>query len=78
MAVWVVQCQQRLPAMGGRDEWFEGLRPHLPTTGEAAKFRTAYEVRCDNPTLMVLSLEIGRIEKEWMVEASGRTPKHRG
>ncbi|MET2807237.1 hypothetical protein ABXU70_09630, partial [Mycobacterium tuberculosis] len=31
-----------------------------------------------NPTLMVLSLEIGRIEKEWMVEASGRTPKHRG
>lgn len=23
------------------DEWFEGLRPHLPTTGEAAKFRTA-------------------------------------
>ncbi|MXI81324.1 hypothetical protein GR254_19700, partial [Mycobacterium tuberculosis] len=37
------------------DEWFEGLRPHLPTTGEAAKFRTAYEVRCDNPTLMVLS-----------------------
>lgn len=60
------------------DEWFEGLRPHLPTTGEAAKFRTAYEVRCDNPTLMVLSLEIGRIEKEWMVEASGRTPKHRG
>ncbi|MFV4197451.1 hypothetical protein ACNJQJ_22615, partial [Mycobacterium tuberculosis] len=32
----------------------------------------------EGPTLMVLSLEIGRIEKEWMVEASGRTPKHRG
>lgn len=65
-----------IPRFG--DVQFEGLRPHLPTTGEAAKFRTAYEVRCDNPTLMVLSLEIGRIEKEWMVEASGRTPKHRG
>jgi hypothetical protein len=21
------------------DEWFEGLRPHLPITGEAAKYR---------------------------------------
>ncbi len=35
------------------DEWFEGLRPHLPTTGETAKFRTAHEVHCDNPTLTV-------------------------
>lgn len=41
------------------DEWFEGLRPHLPTTGEAAKYRFAHEVHCDNPTLVLLSLEIG-------------------
>ena len=54
------------------DEWFEGLRPHLPTTGDAAKFRTAHEVHCDNRTLMTLSLEIGRIEKEWTEEAKGR------
>jgi hypothetical protein len=54
------------------DEWFEGLRPHLPTTGEAAKFRTAHEVHCDNPTLMLLSLEIGRVEREWTEEARGR------
>jgi hypothetical protein len=54
------------------DEWFEGLRPHLPTTGEAAKYRTAHEVHCDNPTLMVLSLEIGRVEREWTEEAKGR------
>ena len=54
------------------DEWFEGLRPHLPTTGEAAKFRTAHEVHCDNPTLTLLSLEIGRIEHEWIEEAKGR------
>jgi hypothetical protein len=54
------------------DEWFEGLRPHLPTTGEAAKFRTAHEVHCDNPTLMQLSLEIGRVEHEWTEEAKGR------
>ena len=54
------------------DEWFEGLRPYLPTTGEAAKFRTAHEVHCDNPTLMLLSLEIGRVEQEWTEEAKGR------
>jgi hypothetical protein len=54
------------------DEWFEGLRPHLPTTGEAAKYRTAHEVHCDNPTLMLLSLEIGRVEREWTDEVKGR------
>ncbi|MGA7055218.1 MAG: hypothetical protein WBZ37_28935, partial [Mycobacterium sp.] len=41
----------------------------LPTTGEAAKFRTAHEVHCDNPTLTLLSLEIGRVEHEWTEEA---------
>lgn len=59
------------------DEWFEGLRPHLPITGEAAKYRTAHEVHCDNPTLMVLSLEIGRVEKEWTEEAKGRRLRRR-
>jgi hypothetical protein len=53
------------------DEWFEGLRPHLPTTGEAAKYRTAHEISCDNPTVALLSLEIGRVEKQWMDEAKG-------
>jgi hypothetical protein len=51
------------------DEWFEGLRPHLPSTGEAAKYRTALDVNCDNPTVALLSLEIGRIEQEWDDEA---------
>jgi hypothetical protein len=50
------------------DEWFEGLRPHLPSTGEAAKYRTAHEINCDNATVAVLSLEIGRIEREWVDE----------
>jgi hypothetical protein len=54
------------------DEWFEGLRPHLPTSGEIAKYRTAHEVSCDNPTVALLSLEIGRVEKEWNDEAHGR------
>jgi len=54
------------------DQWFEALRPHLPTTGDAAKYRIAHEVHCDNPTLMLLSLEVGRIEKEWTEEAKGR------
>src|ERR1700753_351433 len=53
------------------DEWFEGLRPHLPNTGEAAKYRTALDVNCDNPTVALLSLEIGRIEREWGDEAKG-------
>lgn len=60
------------------DEWFEGLRPHLPTAGDAAKFRLAHEVHCDNPTLMLLSLEIGRVEREWTEEAKGRRrPRNR-
>lgn len=61
------------------DEWFEGLRPQLPTTGEAAKYRTAHEVNCDNPTVMLLSLEIGRIETEWVNEAKDhpRRPRKR-
>jgi hypothetical protein len=53
------------------DEWFEALRPHLSTTGDAAKFRVAHEVHCDNQTLMLLSLEIGRVEREWTDEAKG-------
>jgi hypothetical protein len=51
------------------DEWFEGLRPHLAATGEAAKFRTAHEIHCDNPTVALLSLEIGRVERQWVDEA---------
>ncbi|OBA59890.1 hypothetical protein A5647_15510 [Mycobacterium sp. 1100029.7] len=59
------------------DEWFEGLRPHLAVTGEAAKFRAAHEVHCDNPTLTLLSLEMGRIEHEWTEEAKGRRRRRR-
>lgn len=59
------------------DEWFEGLRPHLPTTGEAAKYRNAHEISCDNATLALLSLEIGRVEREWMEEAKGRPRRAR-
>jgi hypothetical protein len=51
------------------DAWFEGLRPHLPATGEAAAFRTAHEIHCDNPTVALLSLEIGRVERQWIEEA---------
>jgi hypothetical protein len=50
-------------------EWFEGLRPHLTSTGEAAKYRTALDVNCDNPSVALLSPEIGRIEREWVDEA---------
>ncbi len=58
------------------DQWFEALRPYLPTTGEAAHYRSAHEVRCDNPTVALLSLEIGRIEREWVDEA-GLCPRCR-
>ncbi len=53
------------------DEWFETLRPHLPKSGAAAALRTATDVRCDNQTVALLSLEIGRIEKLWLDEAIG-------
>lgn len=59
------------------DEWFEGLRPHLSIAGEAGKWRTAHEVICDNPTLVVLSLEIGRIEEEWVAESRGSRRQRR-
>jgi hypothetical protein len=58
------------------DEWFEGLRPYLSSTGDAAQYRSAHEVHCDNPTVIQLSLEIGRIEGEWIDEALG--PPRRG
>jgi hypothetical protein len=51
------------------DEWFEGLRPHLPASGDAASFRNAHEIHCDNSTVALLSLEIGRIERQWVDEA---------
>jgi hypothetical protein len=60
------------------DEWFEGLRPHLPSTGEAAAFRTAHEIHCDNPTVALLSLEIGRVEGQWIEEAKSFPRKVRG
>ena len=62
------------------DEWFESLRPHLSTTGDHAQYRTAHDVQCDNPTVILLSLEIGRIDKEWIDEACGRRRRrrHRG
>ncbi len=74
-------CDYRQWVAGGRHgdppnvvgtEWYEGLRPHLPSTGETSQFRQAHEIHLDNPTLMALSLEIGRIEKEWMDRASGQ------
>jgi len=65
---WAVSRDGDAPNVVG-DEWFEGLRPHLPTTGEAAKYRMAHEVNCDNVTVATLSLEIGRIEREWVDDA---------
>jgi hypothetical protein len=53
------------------------LRAHLPATGEAAKYRTAHDVNCDNPTVALLSLEIGRIEREWVDEAKSYPRKVR-
>jgi hypothetical protein len=51
------------------DAWFEGLRPNLPFDGDAAKYRSAHEISCDNPTVALLSLEIGRVESLWTDEA---------
>jgi hypothetical protein len=66
---WAAAPRDNDPPNVVGDEWFEGFRPHLPTTGAAAKYRTAHEISCDNPTVALLSLEIGRVEREWMDEA---------
>jgi hypothetical protein len=68
---WAAGPRDNSPPNVVGDEWFEGLRPHLPTTGDAAKYRNAHEITCDNPTVALLSLEIGRVEKQWMDEAKG-------
>jgi hypothetical protein len=39
-----------------------------PPPAKAAKYRTAHEVNCDNATVALLSLEMGRIEREWVDE----------
>jgi hypothetical protein len=66
---WAAGPRDHDPPNAVGDEWFEGLRPHLSSTGEAAKYRTALDVNCDNPTVALLSLEIGRIERGWVDEA---------
>ncbi len=66
---WAAGPREHDPPNVVGDEWFEGLRPHLPTTGEVAKYRTAHELHCDNPTVALLSLEIGRVEQGWEDEA---------
>jgi hypothetical protein len=53
------------------------LRPHLPSTGEAADFRTAHEIHCDNSTVALLSLEIGKVERQWVDEAKSYPRKVR-
>ena len=66
---WAAGARDHDPPNAVGDEWFEGLRPHLPLTGEAAKYRTAHEIHCDNATVAALSLEIGRVEQQWVDEA---------
>jgi hypothetical protein len=59
------------------DAWFEGLRPNLPASGEAATYRTAHEISCDNATVAFLSLEIGRVEQQWTDEARNNRTRSR-
>lgn len=74
---WACGARDNDPPNVVGDEWFEGLRPHLPNTGETAKYRVAHEIHCDNHTLTLLSLEIGRIEQEWTEEARGHRRRAR-
>jgi hypothetical protein len=50
------------------DEWFEELRPHLSPDSRYAR---AVVVNCDLETVTALSIEIGRIEREWTAETQG-------
>jgi len=66
---WAAGPRDGDPPNAVGDEWFEGLRPHLSSSDAGAQFRTAQDVNCDNATVVLLSLEIGRVEHEWMDEA---------
>jgi hypothetical protein len=48
--------------------WFGKLRPYISETGDAAEYRYASSLHCDQGTVVVLSMEIGRIEQEWLAE----------
>ena len=50
------------------EEWFEELRPHLAVE---SPYATSHEVHCDIETVTALSIQIGRIEREWTAEAQG-------
>jgi len=50
--------------------WFGKLRPYISETGAAADLRYAESVYCDQRVVVTLSLEIGRIEQEWLAEAT--------
>ena len=63
---WAAEPRDTEPPNVVGAEWFESLRPYLPDP-----YRTAHDVQCDNPTVVTLSLEIGRIEKDWIDEANG-------
>jgi hypothetical protein len=47
-------------------EWFASLRRHISEQGAAARFREAEEVMCDKETVVILQIEIGRIERKWL------------
>jgi hypothetical protein len=50
--------------------WFEKLRPYISETGDAADYRYASSVHCEEGVVVVLSLEIARIERQWLAEVT--------
>ena len=52
-------------------EWFESLRPYLSNSPDLQGYLRADHVDCAPPLVLLLSRDIGRIEREWEAE-SGR------
>jgi hypothetical protein len=49
-------------------QWFESLRHHISEKSDAAHLRSAVEIQCDKATVVALSNEINRLEKQWLDE----------
>jgi hypothetical protein len=53
------------------NEWFESMRPYLVNSPDLQGYLRADQAPCEPPLVLLLSRDIGRIERQWEAE-SGR------
>lgn len=50
--------------------WFSKLQPYVSEAGDVADYCHASSIHCDQTVVTALSLEIGRIEQQWLAEGT--------